>query len=362
MVEEKTKKRLRFLINLLFYTAVGLLLYLFFKYAFPFAAPFLIGFAVSLAVEPAVRFFSERGVFNRKILGFLFPAAVWGAIVFLFIKLGGMLYNQSVAFICYLQGLPGDLFSGVREFLYSMLSGISEELASSAVKYFENIGLTAVNTAVDLLGGIGGILMSVPSMIVALFVAVVSSVFISVDLPHLKGVFLSLLPTRHIVNFFEMRGFVIEKTLKILRAYIIIIAITSLELFVGFSLLKIEYGLLFSVMIAFLDALPVIGTGTFLIPWGLFEILTGNTSLGVGLLVLMGLISVVRELVTPRLVGRQIGLNPLLTLVGIYVGMKLFGFLGIFIAPIVMMFVKNLNDSGKVTLWHREPVKKAAEL
>ena len=361
-MDDSTRRRLRFLINLFFISAVGLLIYLFFRYAFPFALPFLIGFFVSLCVEPAVRFLSERRILNRKAGGFLFPAAVWGILSVLLFRLGGVLYHQAIALLHYVQQGSGDFFQSIRLFLESAFSGVSEELSSAVLNYFDNLGVTVLNTVVDLLGGLSGIVMSIPSMIVSLFVAVVSSVFISMDLPHLKGVFLSLLPARHIVNFFEMKGFVIEKTLKILRADIIIMAITSVELFIGFSFLHIEYGLLFSVMIALLDALPVIGTGTFLIPWGLFEILVGNTSLGIGLLVLLGVISVVREMITPRLIGRQIGLNPLWTLAGMYVGMNLFGFAGIFIAPVLLMFVKNLYDSGKISLWHREKNRNPANL
>lgn len=362
MNDNVTKRRLKILIDLLFFAVIGLLLYLFFKYVFGFAAPLLVGFALALCVEPAVRYFSELGVFNRKIWGFVLTAAVWGILIFALVKLGGVLYRQSASLMSFLQSRSGDLFGGIRSFLDSALSGISQPLALSVMNYLDNFSSSLLDTVLELLGGVGGILSSVPSMVMSLFVAVVSSVFFSIDLPKVKGVFFSMIPARHIVDFFEMKGFVIEKTLKILRAYIIIIAITSVELYIGFSVLHVEYGLLFSVMIALLDALPIIGTGTFLIPWGLFEILTGNPSLGIGLLVLLGVISIVRELITPRLVGKQIGLNPLITLVGMYVGMQLFGFLGLFLSPIILMFVKNLSENGKINLRRRETVEDPAPL
>lgn len=117
------------------------------------------------------------------------------------------------------------------------------------------------------------------------------------------------------------------------RAYAILIALTFTELIIGLSLLGVPYVFGLSFLIALIDILPVLGVGTVLLPWALLSLLWGNTRMGFGLLVLYAVISVVRQLTEPRIIGTQVGLHPLIALFSLYVGARLFGAAGLFLLP-----------------------------
>ena len=116
--------------------------------------------------------------------------------------------------------------------------------------------------------------------------------------------------------------------------------LTFVELLVGFLALRVEYVFLLAFLTAVLDILPVLGVGTVLIPFALFSFVTGNVFQGVGLLILYGLITVIRQIAEPHLVGKSLGLHPILMLVSFYAGWKLFGVAGVFLGPALALLIK----------------------
>lgn len=104
--------------------------------------------------------------------------------------------------------------------------------------------------------------------------------------------------------------------------------------------------------IAIFDILPVAGSGGILIPWALISLLLGNTKQGIGLLVLYVAITVIRQYIEPKIVGQTLGVNPLVTLMGLYFGLKIFGFIGMFLVPLAVMTVKAFNDTGRIHLYN----------
>ena len=124
--------------------------------------------------------------------------------------------------------------------------------------------------------------------------------------------------------------------IKYIRSYTLIMLITFAELFLGLVLIGVENSWLYALLIAVFDALPVVGTGVIMIPWAVIELLSGRVSRGVGIGLLWLAVTVVRNIIEPRIVGRQVGLHPLLTLVSMFVGTKLFGMLGLIVLPLGM--------------------------
>ena len=120
--------------------------------------------------------------------------------------------------------------------------------------------------------------------------------------------------------------------------------VTFLILTAGFFFLRVEYALLFALLITIIDALPVFGTGTVLIPWSMAQFLRGDTRCGVGLLLLYAVAALTRQALEPRLVGKQVGLNPVLTLLALYTGYRLLGVGGMIVFPIAAMLFKQLWD------------------
>jgi predicted PurR-regulated permease PerM len=115
--------------------------------------------------------------------------------------------------------------------------------------------------------------------------------------------------------------------------------ITYLTILVGLWVLRIEHAPVVALFIAILDMLPVIGVGTVLVPWGIFEIATANRFLGIGLILLFVVNTVIRQFTEPRIVGKSLNLHPLITLMAIYIGYALFGIIGIFVLPVIAVSI-----------------------
>ena len=131
--------------------------------------------------------------------------------------------------------------------------------------------------------------------------------------------------------------------------------ITFCELLLSFSILKLNYAVLLALLITIFDVLPLCrlqhGTDSL----GVISIALGNISLGIGLLVTSIVIGIVRNTIEPKIVGKQIGLHPLIVLVSIYIGGKILGLIGIFIFPITIMFIKMLKEEGYIRGWKSVP-------
>ena len=127
-----------------------------------------------------------------------------------------------------------------------------------------------------------------------------------------------------------------------LRACLLLGLLTFLQMFIGLAILGIPYAFLFALLIAVVDFLPLLGTGIILIPWAVVSLLLGEIKLGIGLLVLYAVSSVVRQILEPKLIGEGLGLHPLLSLVSMYAGLRLFGVWGMILAPLVTAGIKSV--------------------
>lgn len=193
---------------------------------------------------------------------------------------------------------------------------------------------------------IGGVLSFLPDAIMYVFVFSLSCYYFTFDFDRINRSVSHLLPNgakKFLSN--AKKGF--KGTLGgLLKAYFFIILITFTELFIALSLIGVRYSLVIAFLTSLVDILPVLGTGTVLIPWGIFTLVFGRTSKGIALLVTYGVITVVREVIEPKIVGKTMGIHPLLTLVSMYAGLRFFGVVGLLAFPMLATFAKNLIVRG----------------
>jgi sporulation integral membrane protein YtvI len=190
-----------------------------------------------------------------------------------------------------------------------------------------------------------------PAALLFAVTAVIGTYFLSASYPQVK-LFLSRQLSENVRAKAGRVKVLLRTTIgRYFRAQLIMTAIVFVFLGVAFALLKINYALLLSLLTAVIDALPVLGTGTVLIPWALYELLTGNVGLGLGLGITYAVVTVLRSCIQAKLLGDQLGLHPLSTLLAIYVGYSFAGVWGMIIFPILAITVKQLNDAGLVKLW-----------
>lgn len=209
--------------------------------------------------------------------------------------------------------------------------------------------VTAISTGA--LSAVTNVAGSVPSFLVKFIITIVASFFFVSDYYAITSFLARQLPQKARDMLFKVKEKGVDVIFKFGRAYAILLSITFVELLIGFSLLRVDYALLIALLTAIVDILPVLGTGTVLIPWAAAMLILGNFPLGIGLLILYAIITVVRQMLEPRVVGKQIGLYPLVTLVCMFVGTYLFGFVGLFGLPIIATVLVQLNQSGDIHLF-----------
>ena len=179
-------------------------------------------------------------------------------------------------------------------------------------------------------------------------VTIIATVFITIDFEKIKNFLVRQIPDGKRKIFAEARVFFGGTIVKCFLSYMAILFITFIELALGFTLLRIPYALLLAALIAVVDILPVLGTGTVLVPWGVISLLLGDYGIGIGILLLYLVITIIRNTIEPKLVGKQIGLHPVVTFAGMLLGLKYFGFLGMFGIPLLIAFINKLNEKKLV--------------
>ena len=140
--------------------------------------------------------------------------------------------------------------------------------------------------------------------------------------------------------------------LQYIRSYALILSITFAEIYLGLWILGVKRPFIIAMLIAVFDILPAVGTGGIIIPWGIIAIALGDFFLGIGLLALYLIVTVVRNTLEPKIVGEQVGLHPVATLMAMFLGSKIMGIVGLFGFPIALVILTKLNDSGKIKLFN----------
>lgn len=181
------------------------------------------------------------------------------------------------------------------------------------------------------------------------------------DYDRLMGFILRQFNDRTQELFFQIKKYIIGTLFVCIRSYALIMSITFVELSIGLHILRVENAFLIALLIAVFDILPVLGTGGIMIPWAIITFLLGNYSLAIGLAVLYVVITIIRNILEPKIVGGNIGLHPVVTLISLFVGAQLFGVVGLFGFPIFLSLLVNLNKNGTIHLFKMDESKESAK-
>ena len=190
------------------------------------------------------------------------------------------------------------------------------------------------------------IVTGLPNVILSIILTIVSTFFISLDFDKVVGFLKSCLPTNMQTTVSETVTTGVSSFRKILVSYIAIMFMSFAELSIGFLLMRIPYAVGFALLVAVIDIMPILGTGLVLIPWAIIAAILGNYSMALGVALLYVIMLVVRNIVEPKLVGQQMGLHPLATLVSMFVGLQLFGIFGLFGFPIILSLYFKLRKTN----------------
>lgn len=336
------QSKISFLINLAFTVTVGAIIYICGKFLIGYLLPFVIATAIAWIVQKPARKISSRLKVKTSLCAVLLSAVIFLAAVAVFFFIAYRFWSGSKAFfrdipeiVSTVSELATDLRAKMNSFFHQLSPEMSEVLSGIGTNMFENFG-KALTSTFSLFAT--NIAKKTPSFLFSCVVALVASCYIAKDYEILVRFLKELCGEKRFLKLLEIKEIFTENIWKILKGYIALMLITFVELLAGFFVLRIKHAFLLALLVAFVDLLPVFGTGTVLLPWGLTEIFLGN-SRGFGIIVLYIVITLIRNFAEPKIIGSQIGINPLFTLLVMFAGLRLMGFWGLIIFPIVFIVV-----------------------
>lgn len=360
MNSENTTRKYNTVINVLYYGIIGLAVYfgvrLAFKYLLPAAYPFLIAYPVALLLNPLMRFLEKKLGLPKKVGGFLLVTMSVAGVFFLLYLLINRAAEEVGRLADALSHLEWEDLRPLREKANDLLLKLPWMDEGADLERFwqaaeERAGTLLSDSVPGLrstFGMLTGIFTGLLDFFLAFFVTVVACYYMTVDRAAIAAFAYRLFPKSMENSIKSFRKEVFGTVGKYLKAYGIIILITFTELFAAFTVLRIEYALLLAAVVALIDILPVLGTGSVLVPWALVCLfVVGDVYTGAGLLISYVIITVIRQIIEPKIVGSYIGLHPLATLVAMFAGLKVFGIMGMLLLPMVVLVAKNLMAAKK---------------
>jgi sporulation integral membrane protein YtvI len=349
------EKQKAFVLHVVYIAIILGLGYIVIKYILPLLMPFVIGLVIAVLFRKMIDFIEKKTRIKRSIVSIIILIIFYGILVMLISMIGVRVFT----FLKDLFGQLPDLyrytiepaleditynfmeqFPDIKPYVEDFILNISDTMFS-----FVKNASTSVITTITGLAGI------VPTLFIKLIFTIVSSFFFTIDYHKISDFLMRQFKGERKTLVLKLKDNGIGTIAKFIRAYTAIISITFLELSIGFWILGIPNPFLFGAMIAVVDVLPILGTGAVLIPWAIIALILGNTKIGIGMFVLYIIITAVRQTIEPKIVGQQIGLHPIITLILMYVGVQLMGVLGLLLLPVIATIIKTLNDEGTIHLF-----------
>lgn len=308
--------------------------YLTFKLAM-FFLPFLIAFIISLLIEPIIRLITQKTKLSRKISAIIVLVIVFLLLIGLLILGITTLISETTKLLEGLNTYVDTIYQGAQNLIKSIDFSrfeVSEEVAHTIQNAIWEFLGTLSNMIKNLLTSLMGFLTSIPTIIIYVVITLLSIYFVCTDKLFILDQIEHHMPKEWVKKIgVHLKG--ITQTLgEYLKAQVtlilisFIISLTGLYLF-KFIGLEIEYPLMMALFIGFVDALPILGSGTVMVPWAIFLAFNGNMKLAIAVFVLWLMMTIIRQLLEPRIVGKHIGIHPLFTLIAMYTGFKLMGVL-----------------------------------
>lgn len=331
--------------------AVFVLTWLTMKYLLPLLSPFLLGALLALAAEPMVGFLCRRLHMPRVVSTAISVSMAFCFLALLLLMLCAFALRQ----LKNLAGILPDLETAARTGLALVQTRLLD-LAARAPKGIRPLLEDNVRTLLAdsgnllgkltawLLGLAGSILAHVPDSALGLGTAILSAFLISAKLPQIRKWLLRRIPRQQLRSALESA----RRMRKVLGRWLLaqgkLMSITFAIIAAGLTLLRIPSGMLWAVLVALVDALPILGTGTVLVPWSVVCFLQGDTPRALGILGIYITAALTRSMLEPKLLGKHLGLDPLVTLIALYIGYRLWGVGGMILAPLLTVAAIQLRQ------------------
>lgn len=316
---------------------------------FTVGAPFLLALVAAIFLEPLTMILMKRTRMNRlaasTISSTIFTVLLLGIMGLIGMKLVSELSNFFAKMPDILKNANTyirDLLKQLQNYSNNGNTPLPDQLEDWVSKLID--ALTALSSKISsiLLGFAAG----VPDFFIFFIVFLVAVYLFSLSLPSMKSSFLSMFEDKSRLQVEDVLVSLRKSVFGFLRAQLLLSVITYVISFIGLLIIGTGYPLAIALLIVVVDILPILGTGSVLVPWALYQLAIGDVFTGIGLLLLFVVITVVRRIVEPKILGDAVGIGALSALISLYVGYELVGLIGVFLGPIVVIVFMAMRKAG----------------
>lgn len=350
---EQVRKYCKLILNIVMPILVFYLICVWGPRLLTFFSPFVIGWVIAVVANPLVRFLEKRMRIVRKHSSVLIVVAVLGLVITVLYFMISKLISEAAGFIGDIPKYYESAWFEIQKLLLQVegeLQFLPQNIQDSVNQLITHIG-ESLNVMVQKIASptvivAGNLVKSIPTAMVYTIVTIFSSYLFIVDRDKIMEVVHRYIPAGGTRYYRYLK----KDAKRLVGGYIVaqlkIMLIIAAVLAAGFLIMGVNYALLLAIIIAFLDFLPILGTGTILVPWALIRFAAGDYAFGFGLLVIYILTMVLRQVIQPKIVGDTMGLDPLMTLLFLYLGFKISGIAGMILAVPVGMLFLSLYEFG----------------
>ena len=342
------QKKRDFLTNCAYWAIVISGIYLALEYLLPISVPFILGILIAWLVV----WLSCKLKCPNRLLRIALTLLIYSVIGLL---IGLLSVKGASALSGIVKWLPEVYENKLLPFATTTYHWFAESvslldpaLISALEVVLESI-ISALKTLVSSLSGLAVNLVSsiatgIPNLILSLLAMIFSTIFVVSDYEKISGFAAKHIPQKIKDLLISIRTYLTDTLFVVIRSYLLIMLLTFTELSILFSIFGIHNPVIKAAAIAVLDIMPILGTGGIMIPWAVTSLVLGYTGLGLKLFLIYGIVTVVRNYVEPKIVGTQLGLHPIITLVSMFLGLRLFGFWGLFGLPVGISYLWKLKN------------------
>lgn len=348
MLRQEIEKYQHILLKALAIGLGGVFFLLVAKLSFFLLTPFIIALLISFLMEPLVKKFQSikipRG-FSVSLSMIIFFGSLITllslALVRIVVELT-KLYSNIPEYSHKSMIILNDVFQRGKDLYIQIPPEMLIPVQTTVQTLTEKVGLFLTGFAKSVLGA----LSSLPGMLIFTLITIVATFFMTKDKYLISAFVYRQLPDIWSTRLRSLKTSLFASLLGFLKAQSILLTLTFTESFIGLSLIGVDYALIIALCIALIDILPILGTGTILVPWALVSFAFGDFRIGVCLLILWGIIICVRYMVEPKIMGASLGIHPLIALMSMFIGLKLVGVAGVLLGPATVIFIKACMNAG----------------
>ena len=344
------------------YVLIGAALaFVFVKYLAWALMPFIIAYVLAVLLHPLVDLVCKKTKIPRVITVIFTVFVTVGVVGVLLYLAVHRVYNEITSLYQTVSNILTEMKNNP-DYAQEIIATINDyvpfvDLTEQLTEIWENIDAYVTSFATTLVTDLNGIIIpainaimnTVPPVLVGSIITVVAFYYFLAQYHRINNAVVSVFPKVVGEHLVAIKRQLVNAVFMFIKAYGVIMMITFMEVFVGLTVLGVKYAFLMAVLTAVVDIMPILGTGGIMIPWAVTSLVLGYTKLGIELFIIYGIVTVIRNYVEPKIVGAQLELHPIITLVSMFIGLRLFGFWGLFGTPVAISFFWKNRKKPEVT-------------